>query len=126
MGEPSEHSFVVPAAALRMEAYDFDEGQVVSGEPRVSSLELAEADGLAVGLWEHTAGVSTDTEEDEVFVVLAGRATIALGDGSTLDDGPGDVGVLRAGESTTWRIHGDLRKIYVTGIRPRREELEET
>lgn len=125
MGEPSEHSFVVPAASLRLEQYDLEEGQIVSGEPRVSSLELAEVDGLAVGLWEHTAGVSTDTEQDEVFVVLAGRATITLGDGSTLEVGPGDVGVLRAGESTTWQIQEDLRKVYLTGVRPRREELEE-
>jgi len=125
MGDPTDQSFVVPAASLRLEPYDLEDGQVVAGAPRVSSLELAEADGLEVGLWEHTAGVSSDTEVDEVFVVLAGRATITLGDGSTLEVGPGDVGVLRAGESTTWRIHEDLRKVYLTGIRPRREDLEE-
>ena len=126
MSEPTDQSFVVPAAGLRLEQYDLDEGQVVAGEPRVSSLELAEAEGLEVGLWEHTAGVSTDTEVNEVFVVLAGRATITLGDGSTLAVGPGDVGVLRAGESTTWQVQEDLRKVYLTGIRPRREDLEET
>jgi len=125
MSEPTDQSFVVSAASLRLEPYDLEEDQVVAGEPRVSSLELAEAEGLEVGLWEHTAGVSTDTEVDEVFVVLVGRATITLGDGSTLEVGPGDVGVLRAGESTTWRIHEDLRKVYLTGIRPRREDLEE-
>ena len=125
MSEPTDKSFVVSPTSLRLEPYDLEEDQVVAGEPRVSSLELAEAEGLEVGLWEHTAGVSTDTEVDEVFVVLAGRATITLGDGSTLEVGPGDVGVLRAGESTTWRIHEDLRKVYLTGIRPRREDLEE-
>ena len=33
--------------------------------------------GAAVGVWEMTPGVATDVEEDEVFVVLSGSASIA-------------------------------------------------
>jgi uncharacterized cupin superfamily protein len=122
MAAPHDPSFVVPAAALRLQRSDLDPEQIVDGDPRVSLLEF---DGVEAGIWEHSAGVSTDTETDEVFVVISGRATITVGDGSTLEVGPGDVGVLRAGEETTWQIHEDLRKVYVTGIRPRREDLED-
>ena len=72
-----------------------------------------EAIGLAVGIWEHTAGVSRDVEVDEIFVVLRGRATIEVADGTILQVGPGDVGVLEAGAQTTWTVHEDLRKIYI-------------
>ena len=74
---------------------------------------MLETEALAVGIWQHTAGVSTDVEVDEVFVVLAGRATIEVAGGPTLEVGPGDVGVLEAGAETTWTVHEDLRKIYI-------------
>jgi uncharacterized cupin superfamily protein len=68
--------------------------------------------GLSAGIWEHTAGVSTDVEVDEVFVVLAGRATIEVEGGPTLEVGPGDLGVLEAGARTRWVVHEDLRKVF--------------
>jgi uncharacterized cupin superfamily protein len=85
----------------------------VSGNPQVSAHELLETENLAVGIWQHTAGVSTDVEVDEIFVVLSGRATIEVAGGSTLKVGPGDVGVLEAGAETTWTVHEDLRKMYI-------------
>ncbi len=87
--------------------------QVVTGDPRVAVHELAEDDAVAVGVWQHTAGTSTDVESDEVFVVLRGRATIEVAGGPTLQVGPGDVGMLAAGARTTWTVHEDLRKVYV-------------
>jgi hypothetical protein len=48
-----------------------------------------------------------------VFVVLRGRATIEVSGGPTLEVGPGDVGVLHAGDRTTWTVHEDLRKVYI-------------
>jgi uncharacterized cupin superfamily protein len=88
----------------------------VSGDPQVRVLALHEADDLEVGIWQHSVGVSRDVEYDEVFVVLSGRATIAVDDGPVLEVGPGDVGLLRAGASATWTIHETLRKVYV--VRP--------
>ena len=90
--------------------------QVVSGDPVVRSLALHESDDLAVGLWQHSVGVSTDVEADEVFIVLAGRATIEIDGGPVLEVGPGDVGLLPAGAATRWTIHETLRKVYV--VRP--------
>jgi uncharacterized cupin superfamily protein len=88
-------------------------GQVVSGDPRVGAAGITAADGVEVGVWAHTVGVSTDVEADEVFVVLSGRARIDLEDGTALEVGPGDVGILPPGARTRWTIHEDLRKVYV-------------
>jgi len=110
---------VVRAAALadsELDADPLDVSQVVSGDPEVRVLALHDSADLAVGVWQHSAGVSTDVEADEIFVVLSGRATVEVLDGPTLEIGPGDVGLLPAGARTTWTVHETLRKIYV--VRP--------
>ncbi len=110
---------VVRASALadsELEVDAIDPAKVVSGEPEVRVLPLHDADDLAVGVWQHSTGVSSDVEADEVFVVLSGRATVEVADGPTLEIGPGDVGLLPAGARTTWTVHETLRKIYV--VRP--------
>jgi uncharacterized cupin superfamily protein len=110
---------VVRASALadsELEADAIDPAKVVSGDPEVRVLPLHDSDDLAVGVWQHSTGVSTDVEADEVFVVLSGRATVEVAGGPTLEIGPGDVGLLPAGARTTWTVHETLRKIYV--VRP--------
>lgn len=60
-----------------------------------------------------TPGTATDTEAEEVFVVLSGKARIVfLDDGSTLDVAAGDVVRLRAGQRTSWTVTETLRKVY--------------
>lgn len=107
---------VIHAARLPLDWEPVDPTQSVAGEPQVGSADVAVAPGVEVGVWSHTAGVSTDTESDEVFVVLAGRASIAFPDGTVIDVAPGDIGILPPGAQTTWTIHEELRKVYV--IRP--------
>jgi uncharacterized cupin superfamily protein len=99
-------------AALGLDAVPAS--QVVSGSPATGHVELPSPTGLACGIWEHSAGVSTDVETDEVFVVLSGRATVEVEGGPTLEFGPGDVGTLTAGSRTIWTVHEPLRKVYVT------------
>jgi len=108
------HAIALPDADLTESPLAPD--QVVSGAPEVRFLALHEADDLAVGLWQHSVGVSTDVEADEVFVVLSGRATVEVEGGPVLEIGPGDVGLLPAGAVTRWTIHETLRKVYV--VRP--------
>ena len=115
----TDQARVVGAAALddsALELDPLDPAQVVSGDPQVRVLSLHDAADLAIGVWQHGVGVSTDVEADEVFVVLAGSATIEVDDGPVLQVGPGDVGLLPAGARTTWTVHETLRKIYV--VRP--------
>jgi uncharacterized cupin superfamily protein len=105
--------YVINALSQPLEPDPLDPGQVIAGDPQVSALPILDGEELAVGIWEHSAGESTDVEADEVFVVLRGRATVAVAGGPTLEVGPGDVAVLEAGAETTWTVHEDLRKIYV-------------
>jgi uncharacterized protein len=109
-------SFTIDPNSAELESWPLEPEQIVSGSPEVSGLVLHTSADERVerGIWQHTAGVSTDTESDELFVVLSGRATIAVEGGATLEVGPGSVAVLRAGDRTTWTVHETLRKIYQT------------
>jgi uncharacterized cupin superfamily protein len=71
--------------------------------------------GVEVGVWEHVPGTSTDTEVDEVFVVLAGAARINFVEPAlaSITIGPGDVVRLAEGMSTVWTVTETLRKVYV-------------
>jgi uncharacterized cupin superfamily protein len=75
---------------------------------------LGESSGLEVGVWEHSAGVSVDTEVDEVFVVISGRGRVTCDKGGVMELAPGVVGFLEAGSRTTWEITEPLRKVWVT------------
>ncbi|HEY1488031.1 MAG TPA: cupin domain-containing protein [Micromonosporaceae bacterium] len=104
-------------AVTDLELYDepLDAGQIVTGAPVVSHRLISESDDKRVlrGVWQITPGVVTDTEDDEMFVVIFGSATIELLDaGRTLQVGPGDVCVFAEGERTRWTVHQTLRKVY--------------
>ncbi|MEV0580141.1 cupin domain-containing protein [Streptomyces sp. NPDC050392] len=102
----------IPDAVLEPEP--LDPGQIVAGDPEVTGKVLWEsADGKQLrGIWQITPGVVTDTEANELFVVVSGRATVAVEGGATLEIGPGDACVLREGDRTTWTVHETLRKAY--------------
>src|SRR4051812_46264439 len=113
---PMQPNTVVPAARIDLDHEPVSAGQSVRGRPTTAATALAEFGGLEVGVWEMTPGVMTDVEADEVFVVLAGSATVEFGDGSsTLRIGPGDVVLLTAGAETVWTVTETLRKVYLTG-----------
>jgi uncharacterized protein len=104
---------VIHAPRLVLDWAPVDPAQSVSGDPRTGSADVVRAPGIEVGVWSHTPGASTDTEADEVFVVLSGRARIEFVDGTVLDVGPGDIGILPRGAQTTWIVQEELRKVYV-------------
>lgn len=91
-----------------MEPTHDDPSAPVAGWTQVGSIE-----GAAVGIWEHSVGTSADVEEDEVFIVLAGRATVTPEEGVPVHFGPGDIGSLTGGTRTTWQVHETLRKVWV-------------
>ncbi|MEU7065969.1 cupin domain-containing protein [Streptomyces sp. NPDC046161] len=102
----------VPDAELEVE--ELDPARIVSGDPVVTGKVLWESeDGSQIrGIWQITPGVVTDTEADELFVVVSGRATIEVEGGATFEVGPGSACVLREGDETTWTVHETLRKAY--------------
>ena len=90
--------------------------QVVAGAPTTGWRELGSAvDGAEVGVWEMSPGTMSDVEADEVFVVIAGRATVRFADGrAPISLVPGSVVRLDAGAETVWTVTETLRKVYVT------------
>lgn len=106
--------FALSVADAALEPVPLDPSQVIAGTPEVSELVLSESDDGRVlrGIWQMTPGAVTDTEADELFVVLSGRATIDFEDGTALEVGPGDVALLTEGTKTRWTVHETLRKVY--------------
>lgn len=87
----------------------------VSGDPRQGIAELGPIGDCEAGIWELREGVTTDTEVDELFVVLSGRATVVFEDPALpdLEVGPGSVVRLAEGMRTTWTVTETLRKVYI-------------
>lgn len=107
------------ARALPLELAGVDDAQRVAGEPATGFVELRSYRDATVGLWEMTDGAMRDVEADEVFVVLAGCATVELLDGDTVTRTitlePGTLCHLEEGMVTRWYVTSPLRKLYVTG-----------
>lgn len=102
------------ALELVIEREPVADEDVVAGEPTVGLVPITEVDGIEVGVWELSPGTVTDTEVDEVFVVLFGAATVDFaGDRESLVLRAGSVGRLEDGERTTWTVTETLRKIYI-------------
>ena len=105
----------VPAGELDAAWQPLPAEQVVSGSPATRYVVLDAADARDVGVWEHSPGVSTDVEADEVFVVLAGAGELRF-DAPALPPvtlAPGVIVRLTEGMQTTWTITETLRKVYI-------------
>ncbi|WP_029145595.1 cupin domain-containing protein [Microbacterium luticocti] len=105
----------VVAASFALDDEAIAAEQVRAGAPRAGYVDLDETDSRTIGLWEHTPGVSTDVESDEVFVVVAGAATLEFVDPElpAIELRPGVIVRLTAGMRTVWTVHDTLRKVYV-------------
>lgn len=106
---------LTPNSVLPLSALDLDPIDAGVGAPPTRLRELGGFGGLEVGVWEMESGVATDTEADELFVVLTGSGSIELLDaGESLTIAPGDLVRLAAGTRTRWTITSTLRKLYLT------------
>lgn len=106
---------VVRSRALPLPHEPVPSSQVLAGSPTIGVAELCTIAGVEVGVWEMTPGMSTDTEIDEVFVVVSGRARIQFTSiaAPPIDVGVGDVVRLPAGAQTVWTVFDTLRKVYL-------------
>lgn len=109
---------VLDAADVTVPLEALGADSVVSGAPEAGVAELGGIGGAEFGLWEHTVGTSTDVEDDEVFVVLSGAATVEIEafrdqPAVTLELRPGSIVRLSEGMHTTWTITETLRKLWI-------------
>ncbi|MFD5224121.1 cupin domain-containing protein [Microbacterium sp. NPDC058342] len=108
------HNDVVRARKVVVPLSPVPREDIVSGSPRQGSVELGTIGDCTAGIWELQDGVVTDTEIDEVFVVISGGATIELLDeGRSVEVKAGDVMRLAAGTRTRWIVEDHIRKIYL-------------
>jgi len=106
---------VVHAATQSVDHQQVPADQSIEGDPTTAATAIGRFGDLEVGIWEMTPGVMSDTEAEELFVVLSGSATVEFRDGTTpLTLVPGDVVRLAEGTETVWTVTETLRKIYLT------------
>ncbi|WP_254431361.1 cupin domain-containing protein [Agromyces sp. Marseille-P2726] len=107
---------LVTAASVELEHVPVEADQIVAGAPTTGHLVLDDSHGRTIGVWEMTPGAMRDVEDDEVFVVLAGAATVEF-EHPTMAEivlAPGSVVRLDAGMRTLWTVRQTLRKVYVS------------
>ena len=106
---------IADAASVALEHEPVAPDQIVAGTPTTGHLVLDDDGTRTVGVWEMTPGAMRDVEADEVFVVLAGAATVEfehpIADPIIL--APGSVVRLEAGMRTIWTVRRTLRKVYI-------------
>lgn len=111
---PEGRNEIVRGTEIEMSLEAVPADDVVSGSPEQGIAELGTIGGAEAGIWELRGGVVTDTEVDELFVVLSGAATIEfLDEGRSVEVGPGDVMRLTAGSRTKWTVEDHIRKVFI-------------
>lgn len=120
----AQENKIVRGITVAVETEAVPAEDVVSGAPRQGTLDLGSIGGAETGIWELRGGTVTDTEIDEVFVVISGGASIellrepgvSLAEGvapRVVEVGPGDVMRLVAGTRTRWTVTDHIRKVYI-------------
>lgn len=109
----------LPSGRILLDPEPVDGAAIAAGSPSTASRALLKVSSAEIGIWEMTEGGMFDTEVDEVFVVLSGRAIVTLLDDSELRTivlDPGTVCRLTAGMRTRWDVTETLRKVYIVGV----------
>ena len=101
------------ATAIEPDMIALPAEKALSDGVRTGLAEVLADAGLEVGIWRHDAGRSTDSFDDEVFVVIEGRGTVTDSEGNVLELRPGVVGVLHSSDVTVWEITEPLRKVWL-------------
>lgn len=111
-------STVIDGLGVPVPLKELGPDEVIAGSPSAGLIELGSLTGVGYGVWEMSEGTASDVEADELFVVLAGSATVDIepfGDapGTRLELRPGSVVRLFAGMRTAWTVHETLRKVWI-------------
>jgi len=103
------------ALAVVLERKPVPSAQLVAGTPETGGSELGKFGGTSYGVWEMTPGAMSDVEADELFIVIAGKATVLFLDThETVSLTAGSTTRLQEGDRTIWTVTETLRKIYFT------------
>jgi uncharacterized protein len=104
----------VAGAAVEVESGAPAADRLISGDPRFSTWNVEEADGLYAGIWEATPGKwRIDYDEWEFCHILSGVSVISEDRGETRTVRAGDSFILRPGFKGSWEVVETTRKEYV-------------
>ena len=88
--------------------------RVISGDPRFTTWNLEERDGLYCGIWEATPGKwRIAYEEWEYCRILSGVSVLTEDGGTPQTYRAGDSFIIRPGFTGTWEVLETTRKDYV-------------
>ena len=88
---------------------------VISGDPTPGGAVISRSDDSRIirGVWQCTPGTFKWVfSYDETLVVVAGRATVELDTGDTVELEPGVLAFFGRGHEATWTVHETLRKAF--------------
>ena len=88
---------------------------VLAGDPAPAGAVLSRSDDSRIirGVWECTPGTFRWVfGYDETLVVVAGRATVELDTGDTVELEPGVLAFFGRDHEATWTVHETLRKAF--------------
>ena len=88
--------------------------RVLRGQPRFTSWDLVERDGLYAGIWEATPGAwRVVYDEWEYCHILSGHSILTDDDGTVTTLRAGDSIVIEPGFRGIWEVIETTRKDYV-------------
>lgn len=107
-------TWIARSCQLEDEPMEPSKSWISEGRPEVCSTILATYayDRVLCGIWRCTPGSVTYVEEDEIFTVIAGRATVSVESGPTLDLFPGVIGEFKKGDIATFQVHDTFLKTF--------------
>ena len=114
---PQQHLLRIDTDAATPEEGRPADDRRISGDPRFTTWNVEEADGLYAGVWEATPGKwRIEYDEWEFCHILAGVSVIAEDGGAAVTVRTGDSFVLRPGFKGTWEVLETTRKEYVIRV----------
>ncbi|WP_377288238.1 cupin domain-containing protein [Rhizobium sp. SG2393] len=88
--------------------------RLIAGDPRFTTWNIEEADGLYAGIWQATPGKWRIVyDEWEYFHILEGYSIVTEDGGDPIHLRAGDRLILRPGFKGTWEVVETTRKDYV-------------
>ncbi|WP_073252119.1 cupin domain-containing protein [Shimia gijangensis] len=88
--------------------------RLIEGDPKFTTWNLEETDGLYAGIWQSTPGKwRVVYDEWEYFRILSGVSILTDADGNATTLNAGDAFILRPGFKGTWEVIETTRKDYV-------------
>jgi uncharacterized cupin superfamily protein len=109
-------AFVSRVDGSDFEPYEFDEEDVIEGEPnaRIHWVRPEGTGAQAVGIYRGDPCVFRYTwHTDETIYVLEGRARVEVEGGETIELGVGDVASFPAGGRSVWHLLEPFCELFV-------------